>query len=222
MVQLTYYGYDRHAGGDDDVVYQTTTDENGNYLFDNLPNGNFSVTTVLAENTGTGGPLAGLNVSYDKDGTTSSPDGTTPVTLSGGNQAVKDVDFGYSPSDGAGNNGVIGDTIFLDLNGNGVADPGEGIPGVKVTLDGGTVTYTDANGNFTFGNVGSGNHTVVVDPATLPAGLTNTSDPDGGTPNQSTVNLPTSDSVNLDQDFGYQPARHRQHRRHGLAGCRPQ
>ncbi len=58
---------------------------------------------------------------------------------------------------------MIGDTIFLDLNGNGVADPGEGIPGVKVTLDGSTVTYTDANGNYTFGDLAAGSHTVVVD-----------------------------------------------------------
>ena len=113
-------------------------------------------------------------------------------------------DFGYSPNDGIGNEGLIGDTIFFDANGNGVADPGEGLPGVKVTLDGTTVTYTDANGNYYFAGLAAGAHTVVVDPATLPAGLTNTVDPDGGTANQATVTLATNDSVNLDQDFGYQ------------------
>ncbi len=66
---------------------------------------------------------------------------------------------------------MIGDTIFFDANGNGVADPGEGIPGVKVTLTDGTtraVTYTDANGNYTFGDLAAGSYTVAVDPATLP------------------------------------------------------
>ncbi len=212
-VQLTYYGTDGVAGGGDDVVYLTTTDENGHYLFENLPDGNYSVTTVLAQNTGTGGALAGLSTSYDKDGTTSTPDGTTPVTLASGDQL--DVDFGYSPSDGSGDNGVIGDTIFFDANGNGVPDPGEGLPGVKVTLDGSTVTYTDANGNYSFGNLAAGNHTVVVDTTTLPGGgtsFTNTVDPDGGIANQSTVNLATNSSVNLEQDFGYQSTMTGSHR----------
>ena len=44
---------------------------------------------------------------------------------------------------------------------------------------------------------------VKVDATTLPAGVTNTVDPDGGTANQATVNLATSGPVNLLQDFGY-------------------
>ena len=207
LVQLTYYGDDGAPGGGDDVVYTTTTGEDGYFLFDNLPDGNFAVT-VPASNFAPGGVLDdSSNPTYDADGI-GTPNTSVVTGLGVGNpNPVNNLgqDFGYSPSAPGGDNGVIGDTIFLDLNGNGVADPGEGIPGVKVTLDGSTVVYTDANGNYTFGDLAAGSHTVVVDPATLPGGLSNTTDPDGGTANQSTVNLPTSSSVNLDQDFGYRP-----------------
>ena len=207
LVQLTWAGPDGNlATPADNVVYTTVTDVNGGYLFTDLPDGNFRVTTNLPSNTGPGGPLEGLFAAYDASG--SPADGTSDVALDPTHTASGPVtnlaqDFGYSPNDGAGNEGLIGDTIFFDANGNGVADPGEGIPGVKVTLDGSTVTYTDANGNYYFGGLAAGAHTVVVDPATLPAGLANTFDPDGGNDNQATVTL-AANEVRLDQDFGYQ------------------
>ena len=62
-----------------------------------------------------------------------------------------------------------------------MADAGEGIPGVKVTLDGSTVTYTDANGNYYFGGLAAGDAHGGRGSATLcRRGLTNTFDPDGG------------------------------------------
>ncbi|NNL94865.1 MAG: hypothetical protein HKO64_04530 [Xanthomonadales bacterium] len=215
VVELTWFGPDNTPGGGDDVLYVTTTDENGEYLFDNLPDGDFGVTTALAENTGSGGPLDDLTVSYDKDGGTSTPDGLTEVNLSGGNQAVDDIDFGYSPSDGTGPEGIIGDTIFIDANGNGQVDPGEGVPGIDVTLDppagvdlgagdGNPVTTTtDANGNYYFGDLPAGDYTVMVDTTTTLSGLTNAIDPDGGTASESQVSLATDNSIDLGQDFGY-------------------
>ncbi len=68
-------------------------------------------------------------------------------------------------------------------------------------------TTTNENGNYYFGGLNpTATYVVKVDPTTLPnggAGLTNSIDPDGGTDNQSTVDLSTSGPVNLDQDFGY-------------------
>ena len=162
-VQLTWAGPDGNlATTADNVVYTTVTDANGNYLFSNLPDGNFQVTTNLPGNTGAGGPLEGLFAASDGSG--SPTDGTSDVALDPTHLTTGPVtnlaqDFGYSPNDGVGNEGLIGDTIFFDANGNGVADPGEGLPGVKVTLDGTTVTYTDANGNYTFAGLAAGAHT---------------------------------------------------------------
>ena len=109
--------------------------------------------------------------------------------------------------------GLIGDTIFLDRNANLTPDAGEGLEGVKVRLyaaDGTTLvatTTTNENGQYFFGGLSpTGTYVVKVDTATLPAGLTNTVDPDGGTAHQATVNLATSGPTNLNQDFGYDGA----------------
>jgi hypothetical protein len=130
-----------------------------------------------------------------------------------------DQDFGYAPPGHTGGDGLIGDTIFMDTgNGsggapNGQPDPGEGLEGVVVRLYDATgttllaITTTDENGNYYFGGLNpTGTYVVRVDPSTLPnggAGLANTIDPDGGTANESTVNLGTSGPYDLDQDFGY-------------------
>ena len=45
-VQLTWTGFDGIPGTPDDIVYTTTTDANGNYLFTNLPVGFYSVEVL--------------------------------------------------------------------------------------------------------------------------------------------------------------------------------
>ena len=70
-------------------------------------------------------------------------------------------------------------------------------------------TTTNENGQYFFGGLDTtAIYVVKVDPATLPVGVTNTVDPDGGTANQSTVNLATSGPINLLQDFGYRDTSH--------------
>ena len=67
-------------------------------------------------------------------------------------------------------------------------------------------TYTDANGNYYFGNLAAGSYTVVVDTTTLPgggAGLTNTVDPNGGTAQQVHRHAGSQRGQPV-QDFGYQ------------------
>ena len=114
------------------------------------------------------------------------------------------ADFGYKPT------GVIGDTVWLDINRNGSQDPGEsGIAGVTVTaVNGGTTktTTTDPDGKYSFANLADGTWTVSVNPATLPAsipGLTPSYDYDGLT-TLDTANVTLSGgSTNLLVDFGY-------------------
>jgi len=105
--------------------------------------------------------------------------------------------------------GSIGDTIWLDADGDGIQGPNEmGLPGVSVELvmpDGSIVTtVTDANGNYLFEDLEPGGYTVNVDPSTLPPSAQQTYDADGlGSPNSSSLTLGQGED-NLDQDFGYQ------------------
>ena len=66
----------------------------------------------------------------------------------------------------------FGVTVYLDLNSNGVQDPGE------------PFDVTDASGLYLIDGLGAGTYTARVNPATLPGGLAQTYDLDGiGTPN---------------------------------------
>lgn len=94
--------------------------------------------------------------------------------------------------------GAIGDTVFNDLNGNGIQDGGEtGFAGVTVALrdaGGATIatTTTDATGNYQFPGLVTGTYTVAITP---PAGFTTT------TTNPLTVPLGVGQTVTT-ADFG--------------------
>ena len=181
-------------GNGDGVPVTVVTDANGEYLFDNLPPADYTINVT---------PPAGMTNTGDPDG---GNDSTADLTLDPG-EVNLDQDFGFQPS------GQIGDTIWNDLDGDGIQDAGEpGIPGVTVELDppagvdlgngpGVPVTVvTDANGHYLFDNLPAGDYTVTVTP---PAGATNTGDPDGGFDSTADLTLGDGES-NLDQDFGYQ------------------
>ncbi len=201
-VVVTWAGPDGVFGTDDDVVFPpVTTDENGDYSVSGLPDGVFQVDVV--EST----LPEGSAITFDPDGP-ANPDGSTEVTLSGG-QTVDDLDFGYTAGTGS-----IGDNVWLDLDGDGIRDIGEpGIEGATVTLTylgpdgvlgGGDdevfVTTVDAGGNYLFTDLPAGNFVVTI--SNLPAGLTPTNDPDGGADRTSAVTL-TPGERDLDQDFGF-------------------
>ena len=80
------------------MIATTTTDSNGNYLFDDLPPGVHRVAidpTTLP---------SGVSVVFDQDGT---PDGTTTITLGAGVDVV-DVDFGVAGANTSGSAGGSG------------------------------------------------------------------------------------------------------------------
>jgi hypothetical protein len=101
------------------------------------------------------------------------------------------ADFGYQPL------GVIGDLVWVDLDGDGVLDAGEkGIPYVGVALYSGSTlvatNLTDADGYYLFNNLSNGTYRVSVMTNNLPAGLVACYDADG-TPDSVTYNIILSD-----------------------------
>jgi uncharacterized repeat protein (TIGR01451 family) len=198
------------------------TDSDGQYLFDQLLPGRYAVVVVTAS-----GPLLGTDQTADpqSDGLTcDDPLLTSPCddqcgwTLSPG-QIFMGADFGYAPT------GVIGDTLWVDANNNGLRDAGElGIPYVAVILYSNGVALatneTDADGYYGFsGLVDFANYGVraATNDVDFPAGLTNTWTADGTFDNY-TTNIVMSGGVvtsiggypctgcDLNIDFGYRYA----------------
>jgi uncharacterized repeat protein (TIGR01451 family)/LPXTG-motif cell wall-anchored protein len=98
--------------------------------------------------------------------------------------------------------GIIGDTVWLDSNANGIQDPGEpGIAGVTVMLTNTatgvtTIAVTNDNGKYLFSALAGGTYTVQVVLSTVPPGHTAT------TPTTVGVNLADGGTFNQ-ADFGF-------------------
>ena len=199
-------------------INTAVTDSNGNYLFEDLPDGSYRVTV---ESTGSGIP-------DDAFGNDWSPTTATSYDVSvSSSQIYLDADFGFAPL------GAIGDTIYWDSNGNGDQDWTEvGIPGVTVNLyydnDGDGVfstgdtladsAVTDADGKYLFTELVADEYVVAVDETSTPiASATLTADPtnDGEPCPIPAVSGPSCDAeidvliypgtFYMGADFGYQP-----------------
>ena len=110
-VTAVWFGLDATFGTPDDVTFSATTDSAGIYGVSGLPGGTYRVQAA-------GPPGTSLSVG-------SNP---TNVALANG-QARTDVDFGFAGT------GSIGDTAYLDKNGNGTQDAGDtGLASVPVTV----------------------------------------------------------------------------------------
>ncbi len=185
------------------------TDENGVYEFTGIEDGNYLVVVTDTENIlkdfeNTGDPDAGM-------------ESMSQVTIAGADDV--DQDFGYAPQghNSSTSNVLVGSVIYLDVNGDGIQDPTDpGIQNVKVDLHDASdnllkTTSTDMNGMYLFGGLPAGTYTVKVDDLTLPgsasipAGLTQSADPDGGMDNESTTTIPAG-TTDLIQNFGYKAA----------------
>jgi protocatechuate 3,4-dioxygenase beta subunit len=154
-----------------------TTDANGNYVFNGLKPGTYSVqfdkTTLPADygftstGQGTGATDSDANTSTGKTG---------QVTLTSGS-SNNDLDAGIVIKQA-----TVGDRVWEDKNGNGVQDSGEqGVDGATVSLkdsDGNVVgtVVTHDGGQYSF-TVDPGTYTVSVAP---PAGYSFTAAGKGG------------------------------------------
>ncbi len=178
------------------VAGTTVTDAYGNYLFDNLTGGAYTVTVTLPANytfstqtnttddnntTGTSTTGSDVNVTTGQSYT---------VTLSAG-ENNRNIDAGLIFTNPAASNS-LGDRIWYDNNSNGTQDAGEpGVAGTTVTLyasNGTTViatTVTDANGNYLFTNLPASTDCIVG--VTVPAGMVFTTTA-GTTPGNATTN----------------------------------
>ncbi len=198
------------------VIATTTTAADGSYLFSGLSvaSGNDNYLVWVNDTVGV---LIGKAPTFDYDGSDPASGLATGLGLSAARglttAGTLEHDFGYSTLIQEENTGLIGDRIWLDLNGDGQQDDGEpGLSGVLVELyaaDGTTLldyTVTDANGEYWFGGLDAGTYEVHVDTDSLPgngAGLTNSGDPDGGADSRSRLTIGEGE-INLLQDFGYQ------------------
>ena len=163
---------------DDGSTIATVTNANGQYSFNNLPAGTYTISLVNA-------PI----------GLTFGNSSAYTVTLATG-ESFEDGDFCLK-STGAS----IGDFIFFDLNTNGVYDMGEaGAPGVEVTLTDAngnqTTVISNSSGQYSFTNLEAGTYTVTVGEGPTDFDLT--------TVGEYAVTVGANDDF-TDADFGFGP-----------------
>lgn len=193
-------GPDGVFGTGDDLIFTVTTDSAGRYQFTGLAPGDYRVTVDQATTP------PGTTMSIDPDGMA---DGATVVSVAPADQ-LTGLDFGVTGT------GTLTTRVFLDLDSDGIADAADpGLAGVSVHVvwagpDGviGTtddVLYSavsDAAGVVTVDLLPAGVFAVTVDETALPAGSTQTADPDGSFDSTTRVTLNSGEAVDAGA-FGY-------------------
>ena len=181
------------SDGDETVIVSTIADSNGEYTFLGLPDGNYLV--AVTDDTG---QLAGYDITGSLD--------QIPVTLASADS--DDVDFGYIKDEATGS--IRGEVFIDEFDFNSLADDAEtNLSGITMYLCAAedapctagnaiATTTTDANGEYGFTGLNSGQYAIDADPATIPSGLTLTVEP-------APIALSEGEEV-TDIDVGYVPA----------------
>ena len=157
-VTLTGGGEDGVIGTADDTTEVTTTDETGFYQFTNLnPGEEYQVNFATPDGYVLTSTDAGNDDTVDSD---ADNNGDTPIVILESGEHNPTLDAGvYQPAS-------LGDTVWLDTNGNGIQDNGEqGVEGITVTLVNNlfqtvATTTTDSNGNYLFEDLLPGSYQV--------------------------------------------------------------
>jgi hypothetical protein len=182
---------DPNGDGDpaDGVLQSTTTsDSNGDYSFTVNPGVSTNYTIVVTPETL---PNNVWSETRETTGGTGSLDNRIPITVAPGATSGSH-DFGYTLT----TTSTIGDTVFLDFDGDGVQDTTEsGISDITVwlyedldrdgSIDSGIdlliqTDVTDSTGKYLFTGLAEGSYIVVVDTddSDFPTNTTQTADPD--------------------------------------------
>ncbi len=181
-----------NSGTDTLVATPVVTDSNGNYSFAGLPPGNYWVDVTTPSGLNPATPTQGSDAALDSDKTASV--GGSMITVAAG-QVIDKLDFGY-----VGTKPLIGDTVWFDVDNDGIQDAGEaGIGGVTVTItkksDNSVVATvaTDAAGHYLV-PVDAGDYIVTVTP---PSGMMVSA----GGPAGKSITVPANTDI-LSADFG--------------------
>ena len=183
---------------DGKVIATTTTDKDGKYSFEHLPDGTYSVKVVkdgvLTDTDQTGDPDNKLD------------NASEPITLDEKNPTKRDVDFGYVP------NNTIKGTVYRDDNRDKTINGDEpGLERVSVQLldEDGKVLQTldtDADGNYAFLHLPDGKYTVKVVRSSSIKDYDQTEDPDATVDETSAVyTMGPEHSLQEKVNFGYVP-----------------
>ena len=180
------------------VIATTTTDKDGTYSFEHLPDGTYSIKVVKD------GVLADADQTGDPD--TTLDNASKPITLDENNPTKSDVDFGYAP-----NNTITG-TVYRDDNRDKTIDGDEpGLERVSVQLldeDGNVVQTLDtaADGTYAFQHLKDGKYTVKVVRSSAIKDYDQTEDPDATVDDTSAVyTMGPENSLQENVNFGYVP-----------------
>lgn len=159
-VTLVFGGADGNlATAVDNITYTTTTDANGNYLFEGLPVGGANYRLTVS-----GVPVEYNTPTFDLDGIGTV--NTATFQLNAGQNRL-DLDFGYR------GNSTLSGFVYRDSSNDGLFQSGGSVPevgiaGVTITLDGtdffgnpiSLSTVTGPNGAYTFTGLIAGDYTV--------------------------------------------------------------
>ena len=183
---------------DGKVITTTTTDKDGKYSFEHLPDGTYSVKVVKD------GALTDTDQTGDPDNKLDNA--SEPITLDEKNPTKGDVDFGYVP-----NNTITG-TVYRDDNRDKTINGDEpGLERVSVQLldENGKVLQTldtDADGNYAFQHLPDGKYTVKVVRSSSIKDYDQTEDPDSTVDDTSAVyTMGPENSLQEKVNFGYVP-----------------
>ena len=183
---------------DGKVIATTTTDKDGKYSFEHLPDGTYSVKVVKD------GVLADADQTGDPD--TTLDNASKPITLDEKNPTKDDVDFGYVP-----NNTITG-TVYRDDNRDKTINGDEpGLERVSVQLldEDGTILQTldtAADGTYAFQHLKDGKYTVKVVRSSAIKDYDQTEDPDATVDDTSAVyTMGPEHSLQEKVNFGYVP-----------------
>ena len=183
---------------DGKVIATTTTDKDGKYSFEHLPDGTYSVKVVKD------GALTDTDQTGDPDNKLDNA--SEPITLDEKNPTKGDVDFGYVP------NNTIKGTVYRDDNRDKTINGDEpGLERVSVQLldEDGTVLQTldtAADGSYAFQHLPDGKYTVKVVRSSSIKDYDQTEDPDATVDDTSAVyTMGPENSLQEKVNFGYVP-----------------